>query len=274
MAKTFFKARGGRLVEADSSSPEEFIRAVRLALGRPPGAPLGPVPEATPYSQDPAAVEARAQSVIRDVEERADELTAQLEESATDAGWTVTRSDTPEEAARYILTLARELEARAVVRSAHPVLDRLQLEEPMAEAGIGLRVMAIDEAARESADEPARTDLDEGRLSLRRAALQADLGVTGVDYGIAETGSCVLLARKGVSRLVSLVPPAHVAVVERGQVLPSLDELFTLRRHEFLTGDLGSYMNIISGPSRSADIEQTIVKGVHGPGRVYMVLLG
>ena len=62
--------------------------------------------------------------------------------------------------------------------------------------------------------------------------------------------------------------------VERGQVLPSLDELFTLRRDDFVRGDFGSYMNLITGPSRTADIEYTIVTGVHGPGEVHMVLVG
>ena len=271
MGGTFYKARGGRLVEADPNSPEEFIRAVRLALGRPPGASHSPVPDTTAYTQDPTSVEARARSVARDAEERADELMAQLEQSATEAGWTVARAESPEQAAQYTQALAAKLKAQSVVMSAHPVLDRPRLEKLLADAEIELRVMAMAEVDLEDASEP---ELQERRLSLRRAAIQAELGVTGVDYAIAETGSCVLLARKGVSRLVSLVPPAHVAVVERGQVLPSLDELFTLRRHEFLKGDLGSYMNIISGPSRSADIEQTIVKGVHGPGDVHMVLLG
>ncbi|HAC20257.1 MAG TPA: hypothetical protein DCF78_16965 [Dehalococcoidia bacterium] len=77
-----------------------------------------------------------------------------------------------------------------------------------------------------------------------------------------------------VSRLVSLLPPIHIAIVQRGQVLPTLDELFTIRRRDFLDGNLGSYMNLISGPSRSADIEYTLVTGVHGPGEVHMILVG
>ena len=69
---------------------------------------------------------------------------------------------------------------------------------------------------------------DASRADFRQKAISADIGITGVDYAIAETGSAVLLPRKGVSRVVSLVPPVHIAVVESGQVLPSLDELFTL----------------------------------------------
>ena len=53
-----------------------------------------------------------------------------------------------------------------------------------------------------------------------------------------------------------------------------MDELFTLRRDDFIRGDFGSYMNLITGPSRTADIEYTIVTGVHGPGEVHMVLVG
>ncbi len=123
----------------------------------------------------------------------------------------------------------------------------------------------------------------EQRASIRESCISADVGLTGVDHAIAETGSVVLLPRRGVSRLVSLLPPVHVAVVRRGEVLPGLDELFALQRLDELfalqrldhiEGDLGSYLNIITGPSRSADIEYTLVTGVHGPGEVHMVLLG
>ncbi len=251
----------------DNSCKDEFLHAVRAALGHASGAGLPTIPDVTAFSRDSTSVAERARSVRTDAEARADELFSELESSASEAGWKVERLDSPAQAARYIESLAHDLGAQLIIRSAHAVLDRLQLEQLLADTGIELRVMAIDEGTRES--ETARQ-----RLYLREKAIRADMGVTGVDYAIAETGSCVLLARKGVSRLVSLLPPAHVAVVVRGQVLPSLDELFALRRQDFLAGNAGRYMNIISGPSSSADIEQTIVTGVHGPGDVHMVLLG
>ena len=244
---------------------EEFFRTVRAALGRSPGAGL--VPEHTARAEAMSDVEARAATARARAEDAAESLFVELEESAVQAGWTVVRSESDEDAARYIGEVARDLEARSIVRSAHAVLKRLEVDAWLSKAGVRLTVMATEDRAEEKARE-------EQRRSFRETAIEADLGVTGVDYAIAETGSCVLLAGKGVSRLVSLLPPVHVAVVERGQVLPSLDELFTLQRLDHLQGKGGSYMNMISGPSRSADIEQTIVKGVHGPGETHMVLLG
>ena len=104
----------------------------------------------------------------------------------------------------------------------------------------------------------------------------ADLGVTGVDYAIAETGTAVVLPRRGVSRLTSLLPPVHMALVKPSQTLESLDDLYLLRQ----TGvpcttawTRGSYMNFITGPSRTADIEQTLVIGAHGPRETHMVIL-
>ena len=80
----------------------------------------------------------------------------------------------------------------------------------------------------------------------------------------------------GISRLVSLLPPVHLALVRPQDVVESLDDLFLLRRLDYHRhgGDMGSYLNFITGPSRTADIEQTIVVGVHGPKEVHMVLLG
>ena len=252
---------------AESNARKEFFDGVRRALGRAEGTPAPPVPEATALSQDAVSVEARAHAAMEEAESQAEELMSRLQESAERAGWMVARVASAQEAARHIESLAREKEARSVLRSKHPVLEGLSLETLLAGAGIEVGVTAVegevDEAGRE-----------EQRRLLRQQAIEADIGVTGVDYAVAETGTAVLLPRKGVSRLVSLLPPVHVAVVQRGEVLPSLDELFTLQRREFLAGEMGSYMSLITGPSRSADIEYTLVTGVHGPGEVHMVLVG
>jgi L-lactate utilization protein LutC len=249
------------------NSRDEFLQNVRRALGREttPGS-VEPNHD-TAFFLEPESVESLADLIRQDAKANADKLMAQAEESAKQAGWHVVRVATASEASEYIAKLARDLEARSVLRSAHTILDGLKLDESFDRTGIEFGVMAIGDTI----DEAER---DSRRQELREQAINADIGITGVDYVIAETGSCVLFAGKGVSRVVSLLPPVHVAVVEKGQVLPSLDELFTVRRHDFLNGSLGSYMNLITGPSRTADIEYTIVTGVHGPGEVHMVMIG
>ncbi|MCH7787791.1 MAG: lactate utilization protein [Chloroflexi bacterium] len=249
------------------NSRDEFFSNIRQALGRTSATPSVAPVEATALSQDARSVEARVELLKQFMEANATELMSELQDSATQAGWNVKRVPSIQDAARHIETLARDLEARTILRSTHPVLKRLDIETALSGTGIEVGVMAVEEGAN-------KAQRDEQRTRLRQQVIEASIGITGVDYAIAETGTCVLLARKGVSRLVSLLPPVHVAVVELGQVLPSLDELFTLRRNEFLHENLGSYMSLITGPSRSADIEYTLVTGVHGPGEVHMVLIG
>lgn len=245
---------------------EDFIQNIRQSLARDAGSSLTPDP-ATHLALNEEHVERRARRITHDIAARADELMDMLEKSAAQANWHVARVNSPKAAAEYIRGVAQNLEARAMLRSGHASLDALGIEEAMYGTGISLEVMALD------ADEDGDAK-EANRAELRQKAIDADIGITGVDYAIAETGTCVLLTRKKVSRVVSLLPPVHIAVVESGQVLPSLDELFTLRRREFMSGRLGSYMNLISGPSRSADIEYKLISGVHGPGEVHMVLLG
>ena len=244
---------------------DDFLSNLSRSLGRDDAPTLTP-DAATHLALNAAQVQVRAKAVADDIAERADELMAQMEASAAQANWHVFRAQSRQDAAQYIRQVAQDIEARTMLRSTHAALNALDLEAEMHGTGISLEVMALDDEQGD-ARETSRADF-------RQKAINADIGITGVDYAIAETGSAVLLPRKGVSRVVSLLPPVHIAVVESGQVLPSLDELFTLRRQDFIDGDLGSYMNLISGPSRSADIEYQLVTGVHGPGEVHMVLLG
>ena len=245
---------------------EDFLANISRSLGREASSPL--IPDvATHISSGAERVQDRAQQIAGEIEAKAYELLDQVELTAAESGWQVFRTESPRAAAEHIRRVAQDIEARAMLRTTHPVLNDLNLEAEMLGTGISLEVMALGD---DDSDDRKESD----RAQLRKQAVAADIGITGVDYAIAETGSCVLLPRKGVSRVISLLPPVHIAVVRSGQVLPSLDELFTLRRHEFLTGDIGSYLNIITGPSRSADIEYQLVTGVHGPGEVHMVLIG
>ncbi len=99
---------------------------------------------------------------------------------------------------------------------------------------------------------------------------QIALGLTGADAGLAETGSLVLAGGPGRPRLASLLVPVHVAVLRVDRLVESISALLATR------GDLvaaGSNLVAITGPSRTADIEHTLSRGVHGPGEVHVILL-
>ena len=109
------------------------------------------------------------------------------------------------------------------------------------------------------------------RDDLRRRCAAADAGITGADYALADTGTLVLLSSPQEARLVSLLPPWHIAVVPRDRILTGLDELFSVLPHP---AEQTSSMVLITGPSRTADIEQILVRGVHGPGQITVVVVG
>jgi L-lactate dehydrogenase complex protein LldG len=110
------------------------------------------------------------------------------------------------------------------------------------------------------------TDRDE----LRALCATVDAGITSADYALADTGTLVMLASPQEARLISLLPPAHIAVVPQKRILTGLDELFSV-----LPDPAGqtSSMVLITGPSRTADIEQILVRGVHGPGQITVVIV-
>ena len=104
----------------------------------------------------------------------------------------------------------------------------------------------------------------------REACVSADVGITSVDYALAQTGTFVMLASAQEARLASLLPLTHVAVIPRSRIVANLDTLFGILP---APAEQTSSMVFITGPSRTADIEQILVRGVHGPGEVYAVIV-
>ncbi len=106
------------------------------------------------------------------------------------------------------------------------------------------------------------------REELRAVCASVGCGITSSDYALADTGTLVMLSSREEARMISLLPPAHIAVVPAGRILTGLDELLTLLP---TPAELTSSMVLITGPSRTGDIEQNLVRGVHGPGEVHLV---
>ncbi|BAU49935.1 membrane protein [Sulfurifustis variabilis] len=105
-----------------------------------------------------------------------------------------------------------------------------------------------------------------------REALGTDLvGITGAFCAVAETGTLVLLSGATTPATVSLLPETHVALVPLKRVVAYMEDAFDLLRRE--RGGPPRAINLVSGPSRTADVEQTVTLGAHGPYRVAVILV-
>lgn len=130
---------------------------------------------------------------------------------------------------------------------------------------LGCAAVATDDVA---ALEWAGAGLD----VVARAAVDADpVGISGCFCAIAETGTLMLLSSPGTPATVSLLPETHIALVSVGRIVATMEDAFALLRRE--SAGTPRAINFISGPSRTGDIEQTIVLGAHGPCRVHLILV-
>lgn len=106
-----------------------------------------------------------------------------------------------------------------------------------------------------------------------QAACEEDaVGITGAFCAIAETGTLMLLSGVHTPAATSLLPATHIAVLDSARIVATMEDAWDLLRREH--GGLPRAVNFISGPSRTADIEQTVTLGAHGPARVLIVLVG
>lgn len=108
-------------------------------------------------------------------------------------------------------------------------------------------------------------------VEARVARGEDPVGITGVFCAVAETGTLMLLSGPRTPGATSLLPETHVALVRAGQLVRSMEDAWERVRGEY--GKLPRAVNFVSGPSRTADIEQTLTLGAHGPYRVHVVLV-
>ena len=244
---------------------QEFISNVSADLGR---TRLPADPGGTPVRYpDLSDARTAAEDARDDAATRSAELLEEAAQALATTGWNVHRAETMEDVGDLIAAICRTIGAATALRSGHDVLDEARINPALERAGVDIQNMSLK-------DEMSDAERDEQRSAHRQEVFQTDVGITGGDYVIAETGTLVLHPQKGVSRLTSLAPPVHIAVMKHGQVLPSLDELFLLEHVDIHSGERHAAMNLISGPSRTGDIEATIVHGIHGPVETHIVLVG
>jgi L-lactate utilization protein LutC len=182
-------------------------------------------------------------------------LVAQFAQALELAGGKFYRAANGREAAQRACDIVTAHEAEAVIAWNHPALDQAC---QMLQA-LGMRV--------------ARSDASRAP-DVRAATIAAEVGLTTCEYAIAETGTLVLVANARQGRLTSLTPITHVAIVGADRLVPTLADTLRLLRLARLSGDgrLPSNVSLHTGPSKTADIEQTLTKGVHGPKEVHVIM--
>ncbi len=115
-----------------------------------------------------------------------------------------------------------------------------------------------------------RHDIREGRIG--KQLDRAEVGLTTCEALIARTGSVLISNRTASGRTLSIFPPVHIVLAHRGQIVYDIDEALD-RAAKLTNNKLPSMLSITTGPSRTADIEKTLVQGAHGPKELYILFL-
>jgi L-lactate utilization protein LutC len=181
-----------------------------------------------------------------------------LEQELRAVGAQAQRLHSREDVAVSVRLLVERHSIRRAVRNAAPLFEELGIDDVLRRAGVEL--LTPTELA--ALDEPTRRD----RL------FAADLGLAAPDWAIAETGSLVYLCGPEQIRSVTLLPPVHVAIVDARRVLPDLFDLFNRLPERSTDGAPPGSVVLVTGPSKTGDIELRLTTGVHGPGEVHVLV--
>lgn len=235
---------------------DDMLSRIRKALGRES--------HSSSSVGEPAPPQPRLEGVMAAIEpgDRVPKFEAEFGKVAGSAH----RASTAAELDEILRTIIDGSQTVEVVLTRNPLMGQLGLTEKLRAWGkFGLPWAA------ESAGTPDASNEKE----FRARCFSAGVGISGVDFALAETGSLVLSSQTEGCQLASLAPPVHVALYLRSQVLSSLDDILErmpLRSHRGATAP-GRSTVFITGPSRTADIEQILIRGVHGPRAVHAILV-
>jgi L-lactate dehydrogenase complex protein LldF len=248
---------------------------------------------------DGEALRDRAREIKEATLQRLDHYLQRLIDNVEGRGGHVHYATTADEACRIVLDIARRTGARMAVKSKSMATEEIHLNEALAAAGVmpvetdlgeyiiqlaherpsHIIAPAIHKTKGQVAELFARelgreTEPDPevltriARTELREKFLQADLGITGANFGVAETGTVVLVTNEGNGRMVTSLPRVHVAVMGVEKVIPSMSDLtvFLAILAKSATGQkLSVYTSLVDGPRRAGELE--------GPDEFHLVLL-
>ncbi|MDH7600524.1 MAG: LUD domain-containing protein [Armatimonadota bacterium] len=252
---------------------------------------------------------ARAQ--LRAVKERCisnlPSLFERFKQEAEKVGAKVHEAKDGSEAAHIVAQIAHEHNARLIVKSKSMLTEEIRLNERLAAQGLSavetdlgewivqlagerpshFTMPAMHKTREQVAElfsqvlgEPIPADIPTlvqvARKALRRCFVEADIGISGANIAVAESGTLVIVSNEGNARLVTTLPPVHIALIGYEKLVETLEDAISILKllARCATGQKQTaYVSFVTGPSRTTDIEKTLTLGVHGPTEVHIVFV-
>lgn len=234
-------------------------------------------------------------------------LIQKFSEEAEKAGANVYHTSTPEEALSAVEKIARLKKAQLIVKSKSMVSEEIQLNSFLEEKGykvvetdLGEWIIQLAQEKPSHITAPAlhktkeeiaellsrhlgknippdpREIVKVAREEMRKYFIKADIGISGANLAVAESGTLVIISNEGNARLATSLPPVHIALVTTEKFVETLEQAITLAK-ALIPASSGmkwtSYVSFITGPSRTTDVEKELVTGVHGPQELHIIIL-
>lgn len=175
-------------------------------------------------------------------------LFPEFEKRAQAASAEIFRVKTAVEAKEIVANLAKFTNTKKVVIADSPLQQAAGINEKLQSMGIAVYTDVAD---------------------ISEHAESADIGISTIEFGIAESGSVCMDGYAFESRLVSMLPPLHIAFMNSNNVVLGITEAFEIISKVYDNG----YISFITGPSRTSDIERVLTIGVHGPSRFVVIAI-
>jgi L-lactate dehydrogenase complex protein LldG len=253
----------------------QFIDDIRAALGVHANSADARKKE---IFTDPAQPPEAQKTVLDTIHSRQDSdqlaLLDRLSKEAAPLNLKVLPMKNEAEAAKAIARLVADTtpewgDKKSVVQWDHPMIKKLALESALKDQAVPVYTAAYD--GTETTDDQKKLKQEQ----IREQVTQSYIGITSADFCLADTATLVMRSRPPEARSVSLLPSIHVAVIKKEQILYSLKELYALLKYDPNTREEGfpHHMVMISGPSKTADIELVMVHGAHGPRALYLYVI-
>ncbi len=252
-------------------------------------------------------IKERAKSIRDENIAKLPELIQQFIQEAEKSGARVYRAATPNDALATIEKILQEKKARRIVKSKSMVSEEIDLNRYLEKKGytvietdLGEWIIQLAKERPSHITAPALHKTKEeiakllsarlhrevspdpkeivklARKQLRQEFIQADAGISGANLAVAESGTLVIVSNEGNARLVTSLPPVHIAIVTAEKFVETLEQATSLVKALILASSglkMTAYVSFITGTSRTTDIEKQLVMGVHGPEELHIIIL-